>query len=171
MAKDEKGTGIPVKKGNDLGSRRAILDTLIDDMANHRPSLLDDFLEWRFPNLRRRWQGFSTIRGWTPAIDVSTGDKQMVIQVDLPGVKKDDIRVSLDGDLLTVSGERKEEKETKDKDYYFSERSEGSFYRAVRLPEGTDTNLIQASYQDGVLTVTVPTPKSEPSKKVNITVK
>lgn len=170
MAKSKNGTNITVKQEEE-NRDHASLGAAINDFVKHRANLFDSFMDWRFPDFSRRWQELSRIRDWTPAIDVSTGDKQIVIKADLPGVKKEDIGITVGGGFLTVSGERKEGQEKKGKDYYFSERSEGSFYRSVRIPDTVDANAIQASYTDGVLTVTVPTPRKEGAKKVNVVVK
>lgn len=170
MAKDTNPVSVPVKR-KDNDKQQAGLGTAIEEFMKHRAALVDNFIDTRFPEFSRRWQALSKMRDWTPAIDVSTGDKEIIVKADLPGVKKEDIKVSVDGGFLTISGERKEEKETKEKNYYFSERSEGSFYRSIRVPDGADADSIQASYKDGVLTVTVPTPKAENAKKVNVAVK
>jgi len=93
----------------------------------------------------------------------------VIVKAELPGMKKEDIEVTLAGDMLSISGERKEEKESKDAENYRSERYFGRFQRSVTLPHQVDPNKIQASYKDGILTVTLP--KSEEAKRKQIEVK
>lgn len=101
--------------------------------------------------------------GWSPRIDVSESENALEIVADLPGLEKKDISVSLEDDLLTVKGERKEEKESKEKRFHTIERSSGSFYRAMRLPVEVEKDKIEAVFKDGVLTLRLP--KSKESKK------
>ncbi|HET7478823.1 MAG TPA: Hsp20/alpha crystallin family protein [Rubrobacteraceae bacterium] len=92
---------------------------------------------------------------WAPAVDVTTEDGDMVIRAELPGVKREDVDVTLSGGVLTISGERKEEQERKDAGYLVRERRYGSFRRAMTLPEGTNESKVSASFEDGVLEVKV----------------
>jgi HSP20 family protein len=93
--------------------------------------------------------------GWTPAVDVVTEDDDMVIKAELPGMKREDVDVSFQNNVLTISGERKEEQEHKDAGYLVKERRYGSFRRSMTLPEGIDESKIKASFNDGLLEVTV----------------
>lgn len=93
--------------------------------------------------------------GWTPAVDVVTKGGDMVIKAELPGMKREDVNVSLQNGVLTVSGERKEEEEHKDAGFLVKERRYGSFRRSMTLPEGTDESKIKARFEDGLLEVTV----------------
>lgn len=93
--------------------------------------------------------------GWTPAVDVVTRGNDMVIKAELPGLKREDVDVSLKGGVLTISGERKEEEELKKSGYLIKERRYGSFRRSMALPEGIDEDKIKASFKDGLLEVTV----------------
>jgi HSP20 family protein len=92
------------------------------------------------------------------------------VEVDLPGVKKEDIHVDLKGDVLTISGERKTKKEVKEKDYYKMESSYGKFQRSFTLPENTDAENIDANSKDGVLEVIIPKVKKskKETKKIKI---
>ena len=103
---------------------------------------------------------------WSPRLDVSETDKALEIVADLPGMDKKDINISLDGDLLTIKGEKKEVKEKKDKHFHTIERRSGSFYRALRLPVTVENDKIEANFKDGVLTLTLPKSK-EAAKKVS----
>jgi HSP20 family protein len=104
-------------------------------------------------------------------MDVYEKDGKIVMQVDLPGMKREDIDVSVEGDMLVVRGHREEEKETKEEDYHRSERATGTFMRSIRLPEGTNSDAIQATYKEGVLEVSVPQPATPEPKELKVAVK
>lgn len=106
-----------------------------------------------------------------PDIDVFEREGKVVVRADLPGMKREDMQVTVEGDLLTIKGRREEEKEVKEEDYYCSERSTGEFSRTMRLPEAATAEAIEAKYEDGVLEVTVPKPASPESKAKTVTVK
>lgn len=91
-----------------------------------------------------------------PAVDVNEDDKVYKITAELPGLDEKNIEVSVTGDLLTFKGEKRQEKEEKDKNHYLSERSYGSFQRSFRLPDGVDQDKVAATFAKGVLTVTLP---------------
>lgn len=108
---------------------------------------------------------------WAPQVETFRRGDNLVIRADIPGVKKDDIKLEIENDLLTISGERREEHEEKRDDYYRSERSYGQFYRAIPLPEGVNTEKCNATFNDGVLEVTLPAPKAEERKAKQIQIK
>ena len=108
---------------------------------------------------------------WSPRLDISETDKALEVVADLPGMEKKDINVSLDGDLLTIKGEKKEVKETKDKHYHSIERRSGSFYRALRIPVEVQNDKIEANFKDGVLTLTLPKAKETAKKAAQIEIK
>jgi HSP20 family protein len=93
--------------------------------------------------------------GWIPAVDVVTKDGDMVVKVALPEMKRDDVDVSFQGGVLTISGERKQEEEHKDVDYLVKECTYGSFRRSMTLPEGVDEGKIKGNFSDCLLEVTV----------------
>lgn len=93
---------------------------------------------------------------FSPRIDVTENDKEIKISAELPGMDEKDIDVSLQNDLLTIRGEKKEEKEEKKKDYYSMERSYGSFCRTIPLPIEVETDKIDAKFKKGVLSITLP---------------
>lgn len=95
----------------------------------------------------------------TPAIDVYEEGNKVVVKADLPGIDKKNIKLHLDRDILTISGETKKEKEEKKEGYYYSERSFGKIQRSIRLPEGAKKEDIKTSYKDGVLTIEMPKAK------------
>jgi HSP20 family protein len=109
------------------------------------------------------------LSGWAPAVDLHEERDHLVLRAELPGMKKEDIDISLHGDVLTLSGERKEEKEYEKAETYRSERFLGKFQRIFTLPVAVDANKVQASYRDGILTVHLP--KSEEAKPKQIDVK
>jgi HSP20 family protein len=109
------------------------------------------------------------LNGWLPTIDLYEDRDHLVLKAELPGMKKEDIDISLHGEVLTLSGERKEE-ETFDKaETYRAERFLGRFQRTLTLPVRVDASKVQASYKDGILTVTLP--KAEEAKPKQIEVK
>jgi HSP20 family protein len=91
-----------------------------------------------------------------PAVDVSEDDKAYKVAAELPGLDEKDLDVSVSGDILTLKGEKRQEKEEKDKNWYVSERAYGSFQRAFTLPDGIDRDKITADFAKGVLTITLP---------------
>jgi HSP20 family protein len=106
---------------------------------------------------------------WAPAVDVSETDNEYTIKAEIPEVKKEDVKVTLQDGELTIQGERKQEKEEKGKRYHRIERSYGSFLRSFSLPVNVDESKAKAEFKDGVLTLTLP--KSEQAKPKAIDVK
>jgi len=98
---------------------------------------------------------------WSPQVDVFERGEELVVHADLPGLRQDDVKVNVDQGVLTISGQRSQEESRKDQkgNVYHSERSFGSFQRSIVLPDGTDTDQIRASFENGVLEVTAPLPK------------
>src|SRR5271166_3811909 len=108
-------------------------------------------------------------RGWTPAVDVVRDNGNLVVRADIPGIKPEEVKIEVEDDILTVSGEHTESKEQKDKNYVRRERRYGSFSRSMALPAGVDANEIKAKTHDGVVEVTIPLPKE--AKKETVTIK
>lgn len=106
--------------------------------------------------------------GWSPALDVHDEKDNLVVQVELPGLKKDEIDISIHDGVLTVSGERKQEREQKEGESFRSERYFGKFQRSVTLPVAVNAQNVKAAYKDGVLTVHLP--KAEEAKPKQIAV-
>ena len=94
--------------------------------------------------------------GTVPAVDVAEKDNQYQISAELPGMDQNNIEVTLSNGVLTIKGEKKEEKEESKKDYYLSERRYGSFQRSFQVPEGVDAEKIEANFKNGILTVSLP---------------
>jgi len=110
-------------------------------------------------------------RGWAPPIEVFEKEDKYVVKAELPGMKEEDIDVSVIGDTLTVKGERKAESEVKEEDYYCCERSYGSFFRSIALPSNVDAKKIEASFEDGVLEVSLPKAAEVKPKKISVSAK
>jgi len=104
-----------------------------------------------------------------PAVDLVEKDDEYVAKIELPGVSKDEVKITLQDNLLTIRGEKKEEKETKESNYHRIERSYGSFQRSFTLPTSVKNDKVDAQYKDGILTVTLP--KAEEAKRKQIEVK
>jgi HSP20 family protein len=108
--------------------------------------------------------------GWSPALDVFDDKDSVVVKVELPGLKKDEINISLHEGVLTVSGERKRETEKKEGESFRSERYFGKFQRSVTLPTTVDSNKVSASYKDGILTVELPKAEEAKPKQIAVSV-
>lgn len=129
-----------------------------------------------FDNLADRFfkTGFSPLtedffeKSWYPTLDVSEGKKDIVVKAEIPGVEAKDIDVSLNGRILTIKGEKKQEKEEKNKNYQRVERFYGHFSRAVELPAEVDEAKVEASYKKGILKVTLKKSKESEFKKIEI---
>jgi HSP20 family protein len=106
-----------------------------------------------------------------PAVDVFEKADKFVVKAELPGIREDDIHVSVVGDTLSIRGEKKTETEVKEEDYYRSERSYGSFYRSIPLPSKVDANKIEATFEDGVLEVALPKSAKAKPKKIAVSAK
>jgi HSP20 family protein len=108
---------------------------------------------------------------WSPDIEVFEEDNRFVVRADLPGLVKDDVKVNIVDDVLTLEGERKDERETKGEGYYRSERNYGAFYRSIPLPGEVKTDAVEAIFKNGVLEIAMPLLKPEKkTKKVDVKV-
>lgn len=139
-------------------ARRSLLDPFraVEDMMSRM------FEEW--PPLR----AVGTARGWAPAIDMVDREKEIVLKADLPGLEQKDIEVHVENGVLTIRGERKEEREAREEDYYCCERWMGSFSRSITLPQGIDPDRIQAKFKNGTLEVRIPKTAQAAGKKIEI---
>jgi HSP20 family protein len=122
----------------------------------------DSFLEG---GLRKRGEEGE----WLPSLDVAETKNELVVKAEVPGMDPKDIDISLSDGVLTIKGEKRQEKEEKEADYHVVERSYGSFLRSVQLPKEVQSDKISASYKNGILRVTLP--KSEEAKKKEVKVK
>lgn len=113
--------------------------------------------------------------GWTrtfePEVDVIEEKDSFLVKADLPGIKKEELDIKVEGKFLTLKAERKEEKEIKEKNYYASERFYGIFTRMIELPTDIKADQVKANYKDGVLEVTLPKTENAKAKQVTVEVK
>ncbi len=116
--------------------------------------MFDDF--FRRSNMMPFGELASQLGTFNPHIDVSENEKALIVSAELPGLEEKDVEVSLANNLLTISGEKKQEKEEKDENYYRAERTYGSFSRSVAIPCPIETDKAEAVFKNGVLTVTLP---------------
>ncbi len=123
------------------------------------------------PALAHRGNGHESmaLTEWAPLVDITEDDKEYVISAELPDVKKEDVKVTMENGMLTITGDRKFEKETKNKTYHRIERSYGSFARSFALPDDGDAAKVNAEFKDGMLKVRVA--KSEAARPKQIEVK
>jgi HSP20 family protein len=115
-------------------------------------------------------QGNGGLRRWVPAMDLVESDEHFVLRADLPGLSEEDVSIEFEDNVLTVSGERKDEHEDRKEGWYRVERAYGSFARSLTLPEGVDPETVQASFDKGVLEVRIPKPEERKPRKVAISV-
>jgi HSP20 family protein len=151
---------VPVRRDGERDPFYALhrrMDRLFDDFFNN-------FSLTRFGDWGESWGAFN------PRIDLSETDKEFKVSAELPGLDENDIEVSLTQNTLTIKGEKKEEKEDKDQNYYRMERSYGSFQRTIPLPYEVESNKVEATFKKGVLTVTLPktAEAQKHTKKINI---
>ncbi|HJS89421.1 MAG TPA: Hsp20/alpha crystallin family protein [Steroidobacteraceae bacterium] len=132
----------------------------LDDMFARMPSLLG-----RWPRLSGDGEGAAE---WSPTVDISETDTEYLLKAQLPAVKKEDVHVTFDDGMLTISGERKQEKEEKGEKFHRTESLYGAFTRSFSLPDAINAAAIRAESKDGVITVHVPKSKSEPRKSTEI---
>jgi len=130
---------------------------------------LERFFGWPFLSRTRRLPVEEM--EWLPSLDMYEKDDRFVVKAELPGMKEDDIDVSVTDNTLNIKGERKAESEVKEENYYRSERSYGKFYRSVALPSNADAQNIEANYEDGVLEVSIPKAAEAKSRKVKVSAK
>ena len=107
---------------------------------------------------------------WSPSADISETDKEYLVRAELPAVKKEDVKVTVQGGLLTIEGERKQKSEDKGEKYHRIESFHGTFTRQFTLPDSVDVNAIRCESQDGVLTIHIPKKSLEKPKQIEIKV-
>jgi HSP20 family protein len=166
---------VPVKSG-EKAVERAPSTEIWQPFQNLRQEidrLFEDFGAgfWRFPTRRSLFETEpfwrrTALSATAPAVDVVEKETAYEITAELPGMDEKNIDVTVADDMLTIQGEKREEKEEKKKDYYLSERRFGSFERSFRLPEGVESDKVEASFKKGVLTVILPkTPEAQKKSK------
>jgi len=140
------------------------------DLQREMNRMIESFFDDPFrPLSTRRW--LDEDRGFAPRMDVSESDKEICIRADMPGMDEKDIQISLENNTLTISGEKRTEKEEKGQTYHRMERRYGSFSRSIGLPEGVDFDKIDAKFKNGVLTVKLPKPEAVVTQRKRIPIK
>ncbi len=107
---------------------------------------------------------------WSPPVDITENDDNLVVTVEIPGMTKEDVKITLQDNVLTIRGEKKQEMEKKDANYHRVERSYGSFTRSFSLPTAVEGEKIKAQYKDGLLKITLPKAEQAKSKEIPIDV-
>lgn len=127
-------------------------------MVNEMDRMFEDLRQGEWPHMPH-FRGWPTEKAdWAPSVEVTEKGGNLVIRADLPGIAKKDLSVEVRDDVVCIKGERRKERESTRKGVYRSERSYGSFFRQIPLPEGIDTEQAKATFRDGVLEVTLPAP-------------
>ena len=150
-----------------LANLRREIDHLFDDFGwgiARRPASRTPF------DVEPFWRGELSF-GKAPAVDIVEKEKEYEITAELPGLDENNVEVKFADGLLTIKGEKREEKEERKKDYYLSERRFGSFQRSFQLPDGVDADKIEARFKNGVLTVTLPKSPEAQRKEKKIAIK
>jgi HSP20 family protein len=142
----------PWRPFGELSSLRREMDRLWENFFVERP-------------LGKIWE-----REWAPSLDMSETKDNFVVKAEVPGIDAKHIDISFTGDVLTIRGEKSQEKEEKEEDYHLVERSYGSFSRSVRLPAEVESTKIKASYKNGILRITLPKSEKAKAKEVKIKV-
>ncbi len=138
---------------NPFFSLQREIDRLFDDFARGFPAI---------------GSGFGTMSKMMPTMDVAETDKEIEVTAELPGLEEKDVQINVADNILTIKGEKKAEKEEKEKDYRLIERSYGSFERSLELPAGVNADAIKAHIDKGVLKVVVPKPAPAQVKKIEV---
>lgn len=144
------------------------------EMVRFRPRrnlpVVQGEIDRAFDRLLRNWLAPATFSefDWNPSVDVAETDQKIIVKADIPGVSREDIDITVDKNQLIISGEKKQENEENDANYYHMERRNGSFRRVLALPSTADTDKIKAGYDSGVLTVTIPKAEVAKGRKIEI---
>jgi HSP20 family protein len=134
---------------------------------------------WTMPwdlqdEFNRMWEDFGQLTGrnetsaYAPSMDVRETPEAFIVEADVPGMKKDDVQIELADNVVTVKGERRSERERTDKDYHITERHFGSFRRSVAIPGGFDGEKVNAKFENGVLTITLPKQEEKKPRKIEV---
>ena len=133
-------------------------------------NVLQDRMNRLFDDAGRGWRADepSATTTWSPAVDIYETENEIVVQAELPGVDRKDISLNLENNVLTLKGERRFEKETKEENYHRIERSYGGFSRAFSIPATVDEEKIRADYRDGILKIALPKKEQVKPKQIRI---
>ena len=133
----------------------------------------DDFIErffYGWPTFNRDFSRDNDV-AWIPRVDVNETDKEVTIEAELPGIDKKDVKVEIQNNVLTISGERKSEKKVEEENCYVAERHYGKFERTFTLSDTVDSNKISAEYKNGVLKLSLPKTEKALPKEISVEVK
>jgi HSP20 family protein len=183
--RQEGGTQVEVRERGGAGSRALAREdpfsaspfALMRRVAEDMDRMFESFGFGRGRFAPRLWSdvperfGEPELAVWAPEIEVFDRESEFVVRADLPGLKKEDVRVEVTENALMLEGERRKEHEERREGFYRSERSYGRFSRAVPLPEGVDTEKVEAEFKDGVLEVRLPAPKRQPQQRRQIEIR
>ena len=120
------------------------------------------------PTLRNTGKENLTVADWMPTVDISETESEYLIKAELPEVRKEDVKVTVENGVLTLQGERRQEKEEKGRRFHRVERSYGSFSRTLTLPEGVDADAVSAEFDRGVLNVHIPKPEQVKPRRIAV---
>jgi HSP20 family protein len=183
--RQEGGSQVAVRERGGTGSRALAREdpfsaspfALMRRMAEDMDRMFESFGFGRGRFAPRLWSdmperfGEPELAVWAPEIEVFDREGEFVVRADLPGLKKEDVRVEVTENALILEGERRKEHEERREGFYRSERSYGRFSRAVPLPEGVDTEKVEAEFKDGVLEVRLPAPKRQSQQRRQIEIR
>lgn len=156
---------VPYRKRKDSISTLSPF-SLIEDLQSD----LNRFFDSSLLNMTRS-VGDSSLSSWLPHTDVYDAENEIIVKTDIPGINKDDLELSVQGNTLHIRGEKKHEEKVKDMGYIRSERFFGQFERALPLSDEVDPSKVNASYKDGVLTVTIAKKEEAKPKQIKIDIK
>ena len=137
----------------------------LEDVSNRLNRLFGRSLERSEPG-----QNMLAVADWSPSVDISETSTAYLVKAEIPDVKKEDVKVTVQDGMLTIQGERKMEKEEKGKRFHRIERSYGSFMRSFRVPDDAEEGKVKAEFKDGMLNVTLPKSEKAKSKAINVAV-
>jgi len=159
--REERGVERSSDRSTTVSSRPATPSRMLERFADEMDRVFDDFGFGRWRS-RQPWRGLlSAEEMWTPAVEVFHRNSELVIRADLPGLTRDDVKVDVTEDQVTIEGERQRQHDEEREGVYRSERSYGKFYRVISLPEGVIADQAKATFRDGVLEVTMPAPPEQ----------
>ena len=163
----QRGYGGALQRG---GSPFQLMRQISDDMDRMLEHLFDGFGLGRRSGLLESSRGGGQI-SWSPRIEAFQKDDKFVVRAELPGVKREDVNVSISDEAVTIEGQRKHEQREEREGFYHSEWSYGSFSRTIPLPEGAIVDNADASFRDGVLQITIPAPPTGVKQQRRIDIK
>jgi HSP20 family protein len=136
--------------------------------AMERATRFDRFLDRFFGDWDRNWPDFRNAMTWNPSIDLEENDDTITVRADIPGVKPEDLRVTIEDNVLHIEGERKEEEQKQEGKSHYVERFAGTFSRSIQLPAHVNAEELQAQYHDGVLEVTCPVEETAKPRQITV---